>query len=292
MFRLICAAFLAACACAQPTVEDLLREKTLAELRRYQSAFDGVLGVAAIDLETGSNLSLNGDTVFAQASVIKLPILVSMYHAARAGKFRLDDKVTVAPPEAVGGSGRLQFALKKGPVTLTVRQLLTAMIVDSDNTATNRCIDMAGMEAVNHMLSERGFPKTRLLRKMMDATAAAEGRENLSTPNEMARFVEQIYRARLVDAEAGREILDIMRRVRGGFREGLPLDTETASKVGELPGTRSETGIVFLEHRPFVLSVMSGYMDDRHSPVADVTRTVYRMFEKLAQSNSYGRRIR
>lgn len=284
---------LAAAACAQPTVADLLESKTLQALRSFDAGFDGALGVAAIDLETGRAFALNGDTVFAQASVIKIPILVRMFQAARAGELRLDDKITLEPREAVGGSGRLQFALKNGPVTLTVRDLVTAMIVDSDNTATNRSIDLAGgMARINRMLDEHGFPKTRLLRKMMDTGAAERNDENVSTPNEMARLVEQIYRARIVDAASAREILDLMRRVQGGFEEGLPLDTETAVKTGQLPGARGESGIVFLPHRPFVLSVMSGFIDDRHTPVPEVTRIVYRMFEKLGRSNRYGHTIR
>ena len=95
---LLCAS---ASALAQPSVPELLEAKTLAELRRFDAGFDGVVGVAAIDLETGRAFALNGDTVFPQASVIKIPILVAMH---RAG-LRFGDKVTVAPAEAVGGSG-------------------------------------------------------------------------------------------------------------------------------------------------------------------------------------------
>jgi beta-lactamase class A len=167
------------------------------------------------------------------------------------------------------------------------------MIVESDNTATNRCIDLAGgMDRINRMLEENGFSRTRLSRKMMDTAAAARNDENLSTPNEMARLLQQIHAGRLVDAAACREMLDILRRVRGGFQEGLPLDTETAAKTGQLGGVRGETGIVFLPHRPFVLSVMSGFIDDRRTPVPEVTRIVYRMFDKLARSNRYGHTIR
>ena len=108
----------------------------------------------------------------------------------------------------------------------------------------------------------------------------------------MARLVEQIYRAKIVDAAASREILDLMRKVRGGIAQGLPLDTETAVKTGELPGARSESGIVFLPGRPFVLSVMSAFIDDRRTPVPEAARIVYRMFEKLARSNRYGHTVR
>jgi len=289
---LICVA-LAGAAAAQTTLSELLENKTLAELRRFDEGFDGALGVAAIDLTTGHTFALHGNTVFPQASVIKIAILARMYQAARAGKFALDDRITIQPSEAVAGSGRLQERLKSGgPATLTVRELIAAMIEWSDNTATNKCIALAGMDDVNRMMDELGLPHTRLRRKMMDSTAVARGEENLSTPEEMARLVETIYRGKLVDQAASREMVEILKKVEGGIHEGLPLDIETASKTGELPGARGETGIVFLEGRPFVLSVMSAFIDDRRTPVPEVTRIVYRYFEKLAGANAWGNRLK
>jgi beta-lactamase class A len=288
---LICIA-LAGAAGAQPTLSELLENKTLAELRRFDEGFDGALGVAAIDLTTGRTFGLHSGTVFPQASVIKIAILARMYQAARAGKFALDDRVTIEPGEAVGGSGHLQERLKSGPATLTVRELIAAMIEWSDNTATNKCIVLAGMDDVNRMMDELGLPHTRLRRKMMDSAAVARGEENVSTPEEMARLVETIYRGKLVDEAASREMVEILKKVEGGIHEGLPLDIQTASKTGELPGARGETGIVFLEGRPFVLSVMSAFIDDRRTPVLEVTRIVYRYFEKLAGANAWGNRLR
>ena len=297
MARMLRYAFLmalvaAGVACAQPTLTELLENKTLTELRRLDEGFDGALGVAAIDLKTGRMFALNGATVFPQASVIKIAILARMFQAARAGKFTLEDRVTIEPREGVGGSGQLRERLKNGPLTLSVRDLVTAMIEWSDNTATNKCIEMAGMEEVNRMMEALGLSHTRLRRKMMDADAVARGEENVSTPEEMARLVEMIYRGKVVDEGAGKAIVEIMKRVSGGIHEGLPLDIETASKTGELPGARGETGIVFLEGRPFVLSVMSAFIDDRRTPVPEVARIVYRYFEKLGGANAWGNRLK
>lgn len=292
MQLVVCLLLFAASVFGQADPQALLESKVLEELYSLDQGFEGALGVAAIDLETGRTFALNGDTVFAQASVIKIPILVRLYQAERDGEFRFSDKVTLQPSEAVGGSGSLQHELKKGPVTLTVRELAAAMIVESDNTATNRLIRLAGMEQVNRMLEAHGFAVTRLNRVMIDGEAARQNRENVSTPNEMARLVEQIYRAKIVDKSASAEILDLMKRVRGGMRMGLPPGIETAVKTGQVPGVRGESGIVFVPGRPFVLSVMSAFIDDRRTAVPDVTRMVYRMFETLARSNRYGHRVR
>ena len=123
----------AGCLLAQPGVNELLREKTLERIREIERRSSGVVGVAAMDLATSEALVHNADTLFPQASSIKIAILAEMFAAARAGRVRLDDQLTLRPADTVGGSGHLQEALRKGPVTLTVEELLTAMVRNSDN---------------------------------------------------------------------------------------------------------------------------------------------------------------
>jgi beta-lactamase class A len=287
--------FLLACrlTCAQTTVAHLLAEATLARIRAYDELVDGVLGVAAIDLNTGRTLSYHGDVVFPQASSIKIPIMIQMYRSARAGEFRFTDSVTLTADDLVGGSGRLRHELKKGPVTLTVTDVVRAMIEHSDNTATNKCIRMVRTERVNRMLDELGFPSTRLRRMMMDRAAAGRNEENISTPLEMARLVELIYRGKVVDKEACLEMLETMKLVKAAMRKGVPQGVEVASKPGSVRGVKCETGIIFLPRRPFVLSVMSTYLgDNTKTPVTEVTGIVYAYFEKLARANHYGHRLR
>lgn len=278
-------------ACAQSTVGDLLEQKLAEKIRKLDDSLDGVLGVAAIDLTTGRTISYNGGVTFPQASSIKIPILIQVFRAARAGEIRLEDSVTLTEKDLVGGSGRLQERVKKEAVTLTVRELARAMIQDSDNLATNKLIEMVSLERVNHTLEELGFWGTRLQRRMMDAAAAARDDENIATPVEMARLVETIYRGRAVDEAACSEMLALMKLVKADFRKVVPAKIEVASKPGDVPGVHCETGVVFLPKRPFVLSVMSTLLAEGGNPVPEVVSLVYAHFQKLAASNRYGHRI-
>jgi beta-lactamase class A len=282
---------LAAPAAAQPSALDLLERKTLGRIRQFDQSFEGVLGVAGIDLETGRIFSYHGDTVFPQASVIKIPILAAAFRARQEGRLRFEETIALDPKEAVGGSGTLRGELQRGPVKRTVRELLAAMMKASDNTATNKLIDLLGMEFINAAAAAAGATQTRLQRRMMDAAAVARGDENISTPHDMARLMESFYRARASDRGAA-EMLEVMKGLRAGIAEGLPPDMELAAKDGQVPGVRGETGIVFLPGRPFVLSVMSTYIDDRRTPVPEVARLAYRHFERLAGANRYGNRLR
>lgn len=282
---------LASCALiqAQEPAVRLLEEKTLDRVQAATRSWDAVIGMAAIDLTDGHVLQFHGDTVFPQASSIKIAIMLELFRSAHS---RMDENIVLAPEEAVGGSGRLQASLKKGPVTLTLRQLITAMIEWSDNTATNKCIEVAGMERVNRMLDGFGLKQTRLKRRMMDLVAAQRDEENVSTPMEMARLVELIYHARAAPPDASREMLDIMKLSSAEMKSAIPDEVEVASKPGQLDGVRCETGVVLLPGRPFAISVNSAYLSSRISPVTVITDIVFGHFDRLARANRYGRFVK
>lgn len=275
---------------AQTDIRDLLERKTLDRLEALDRSVDGTLGVAAIDLETGRTLTYHAGGVFPTASAIKVPVMIEVFRQARSGGAALDREIPVTPKDLVDGSDRLKLVLRNGPAALTVRQLVEAMIEVSDNTAANTLIGLAGMERVNRTLDELGFPNTRLRRKMMD-WADTERRENISTPLEMARIMESIYRAKAAPQADCAAMLAIMKRVEADFRRAVPSAVEVAAKPGEMPGVRCEAGIVLLPKRPFALAVMSAFITDHRNPVPEAAAIMYDMFEKLAHSNRYGHRL-
>jgi len=283
--------FAASLVCSAQTVAQLYGEKTLAQIAAVDRGIDGVLGVAAIDLTTGETLAYHAITESATASLIKVPLLVRLMNAKRKGDFQMDDKLTLQPSEAVSGSGHLQDELAKGPVTLTVQDLIVRMIVDSDNTATNRMIALAGMDETNATLHSLGLAHTRLQRIMMDSAAARADRENVSTPADMARLMAMLWRGEAAAPEDCREILGLMTRVNGAFRATLTDDVQVASKTGEVGGVYTEGGVVMLKQRPFAFAVMTSLLPDAVNPIPAVAAILYRHFERLGRGNRYGNEV-
>jgi len=269
-------------------VEDLLWDKLRQRIATYDRDLDGVLGVAVIDLKSGKRWGHHADTIFAQASLIKVPILIEVFRLKEAGQLRFEEKVTIDPAIMVGGSGVLQNRLKNGPLTIEVEEVVREMIASSDHTAMNLLILRVGMANVNKTLRDLGFSQTKLQRIMIDSAAAARNEENVSTPNEMASIFERIYRGNVLTAASREGMLAYLRMVNGGMRKGLPEGVELASKTGEMEGVRTQTGIVYLKGRPFVLSVMGVYLTEPNSPVETVTRMVFETMKKLGQGNAYG----
>jgi beta-lactamase class A len=274
---------------AQPTVEQYWEKKLLKDLRDYAGKLDGVVGLAAIDLTSGHTLCFQCEVQFPTASSIKIPILIGMFRAMRNGEIKIEDKLTLEKKDIAGGSGHLNPTIEKGPLTLTVRELMTAMIETSDNTATNRCIRMVGMDRVNRLLDELGLRAVRLQRVMMDSEAALADRENIASPIEMARLVEMLYRDTAAPPEDCKAMLDIMRLVKGGMNKALPSGVDIASKTGGIPGVKNQVGVIYLKNRPFVLSIYGTYLGDpKVDPVEDLTRLSFRYFERLSRANKYG----
>jgi beta-lactamase class A len=61
----------------------------------------------------------------------------------RNGKAHFDDRITLTAADQVQGSGVLR--LFDAPLTLTLKDVLTMMIIMSDNSATNLVIDHLGL---------------------------------------------------------------------------------------------------------------------------------------------------
>lgn len=270
---------------------ELLEAKLRDKLKSLDQKSDGAFGVAVIDLISGRTIALNADTQFATASVIKVPILVEIFRQARSGEVNLQERITIQPSETVGGSGVIQEALKKGPVTLTVLDLLTAMIEHSDNTATNRAIAIAKMDRVNRRTQELGLQVTRLRRIMLDGDAASKGMENISTPMEMARLMEMIHRGKAcAHPDDCKEMMRILKLVPGKIRGAVPLSVDVASKTGELFGVHCEVAIVLHPKRPFAVGIFGSFLADGENSVGEAARVIYEHFDRLASANAYGNR--
>jgi beta-lactamase class A len=183
--------------------------------------------------------------------------------------------------------------LTPGVTRITLRDLATMMIAVSDNSATNVLIDRVGMENVNALMDSLGLTHTRLRRKMMDLKAASEGRENISTPAEMMTLLEDLYRGKVLNKEMTADFFVMLSTPKNSFiPRDLPEGSKIANKPGELEGVRNDSGVVFVENRPYVICVMTTYLHrerDGEEAIAKISAAAYRMFDRLARASEYGR---
>ncbi|HKF05725.1 MAG TPA: serine hydrolase [Candidatus Sulfotelmatobacter sp.] len=270
----------------------VLWQKLEAGIQQVDQHLDGVMGVAIEDLNTGDHYFLHEDEVFAQASSIKITVLANLYLQAQQGKLKLTDLYTVQASDLVPDSD-IMNGLTPGISRVTLRDLATMMVAVSDNAATNVLIDRVGMQNVNAMLDSLGLTHTRLRRKMMDLEAAKQGRENISTPREMMTLLSAIYHGKLLNKESTEDFFKVLSTNKNSWiPRDLPPDLKIADKPGALEAIRNDSGIVFVEGRPYVICVMTGYLRnerDGEEAISKVSLETWRMFDRLSRATEYGR---
>jgi len=200
-----------------PPAKTFARADTVALRRQLQAianAHHGVLGYSISNLDTGERLALRGDETFSTASLIKVPILVTLYDLVEQKQLSLDDPLTVLKIDQVAGSGVLQF-MHPG-MTLSVNDAASLMIVLSDNTATNLLLDRIVIRRVWQKMEALGLPHTKVHSKTflrMSSVAMDSSVKyglGVSTPNEMARLFELLAQGRAVSPAADSAMLEML----------------------------------------------------------------------------------
>jgi|SRR6266566_4774748 len=277
---------------------ELLWQKLDSRVGEIISQFDGVTGLAILDLTDSRVLLRNADRLLPTASSIKVAILLELYrqdeqaHTGAQEKAKLDDIYAFDPKDLVEDS-QIMAGLTAGVTRLTNRDLAQFMVAVSDNAATNILIDRVGRENVNAMLRNLGLSKIVLRRKMMDVAAAQRGEENVATAQEMVRLLEAIAKGTVLKKESNSELIKQLSTSKDSYiPRYLPEGVQVANKPGSLPGVRTDSGIVFAHGRPFAISVMTAWDRDERAAereISEIALEAYRYFEMRGKSSEYGR---
>ncbi|MFQ6070947.1 MAG: class A beta-lactamase [Candidatus Aminicenantales bacterium] len=249
-------------------------DRLKAQIEQIVRGLKGEIGVAVKHLETGEELSINGDTYFPMASVFKIPILVETMAQVKEGRFTLDDEISLKKNDLHFGSGILNDLDAPG-ITLSIHNLINLMMFISDNSATDILLEMVGPENVNRRLRSYGLEKITVNRtchhlimdflgmdyekyKNLPLEEAVEAlrkerRENpeafkeatkkfsqvikdQSSPRAMNHLLELIFTKHILDEESCEFIIDVMLRCQTGERR-LKGDLPGGVEVAHKTGT-------------------------------------------------------
>lgn len=268
-------------------VENPLRdaewETMVASLEKMSAGYDGQVGIYIKDLNTDRVWEHNPDQLFTAASLIKVPIMVSIFEKIKRGELSLDTRLKLTRRDRAGGSGSLKWA-RPGTV-LTVMEIVFKMITESDNTATRMLIEYAGMDYLQRTFGELGLINTRIYPEGMNLTSAPVARENYTTAREMARLMERIYKGQVVDPEASEFMLDVLKhnnKSHSRLRKSLPIGWELGHKTGMLRRSCHDVGVVFSPRGDYIIAVLTGDVPDYTSAknfIARVAGQTYRYYK-------------
>jgi len=228
----------------------------------------GRLGIAAQDLQTGETVTLSGADPFPMASTVKIAIAAAYLAQVDSGRLRLDQ------------------AFGRGRHTISASRLMEAMLIRSDNWASDILLRaVGGPQAVDAWLQQAGIRGQRMdrtiARLVLDdrppvravkqryrdrrhrwhtrtvwvranpgiRPVAAHDARDTSTPAAMVALLAKLRQGALLGADSTTFLFDVMARCVTGprrIRGLLPAGTPVMHKTGTLAGVTNDVGIVRL----------------------------------------------
>lgn len=231
-----------------------------AKLQEAVSGFNGNIGIYVKNLRTGRTVSINADTIFPTASIVKVPILLGIMDKIQRGELQYDSSLTYKDSLLYEGSDILG-SFKSGEKIL-LKKVIMLMLTTSDNTASLWLQSLAGKGTrINEILDSLGLKSTRV-------NSRTPGRENnrtqygwgQTTPAEMGTIFEKIYRNEIFSAAACERMMRCLGRNYWDEDEAIsqiPPTIEVFSKNGCVNASRSEVLLVNAPHNPYIFCIFT-----------------------------------
>lgn len=231
--------------------------------------FRGDAGIYLKHIPTGREISVQGDTIFPTASMIKVPLMVRIAELVDQGELRYDSLHTYEDRLYYPGVD-IVAAMKEGEA-ISLRKMVFLSQSFSDNTASLWMQELGGTGTkVNEAMERLGLEHTRV-------NSRTEGRQEdfrrygwgQTTPREMATLVEMIYNGEVINPERSEEMYRLMTKTlwdEAAIAE-IPKTVTAASKQGSVSASKSEVVLVNAPAGDYVFTVITKNQEDRSSGI-------------------------
>jgi beta-lactamase class A len=251
------------------TSPDLIALET--QLRNLVASRPGDIGVAALDLDSGKMVSIHGNKAYPMASTVKVAVAAAYLSQVDHKQRSLDDRI--------GG--------------LSARSLMEAMLIHSNNTATDILIrNLGGPATVQqwidfHKLS--GIRVNRTIAQLLSSPRDLFDVRDSATPEAMVTLLRQVDRGNVITPQSRLYLLSVMRRCATGsnrIRGLLDPAVLVEHKTGTLNGLTSDVGFITMpDGRRVALALFARGGSDRPNSIAQAARTIYDGFLRLIPSS-------
>jgi len=240
-----------------PAQAQKVNKKLQHTLENLTTGFKGDIGIYVKDLHTGKIASIQADSIFPTASMVKVPILIGMMDKINKGELTYHQELTYKDSLFYAGSDLLASLKNNEKVELS--KVMMLMLTTSDNTASLWLQSLAGTGTrINQILDSIGFTATRVNSRTPGREA---NREQFgwgqTSPKEMASFFEQLANRTLLDAASSEKMLRLLGRNYWDEEalSQIPPDVFVASKNGAVNASRSEAMYVSGKNARYVFCI-------------------------------------
>ena len=266
-------------------------KRLAATLKETVNGFTGDIGIYVKNLRTGKTVSINADTIFPTASIVKVPILLGIMDRIQKGELSYDSALTYKDSLLYEGSDILGSF--KNNEQIVLKKVMMLMLTTSDNTASLWLQSIAGSGTrINEILESLGLKYTRV-------NSRTPGRESnrtqygwgQTTPAEMGTLFEKIYHNEVFSANACERMMRCLGRNYWDEEEAIsmiPPTIEVFSKNGCVNASRSEAMIVNAPRNPYVFCIFTknnkdvswGYENEAWAMARKISKILWEYFGK------------
>ena len=274
------------------------------ELRIAQLAngSEGRIGVAAIDLATGQEISVLGDQRFPMASTSKIAIAATFLEGVDQGRWSLTSEFPLLWPVSSRPFSSAAAPVRRGEY-MSALELIDLMITRSSNPATDALIAaVGGTGAVNDWARRAGLNEFSLDRDIatlvrddgeFDPARTIDLRDS-ATPKDMVALLSGLYQGQWLSRQSRDVIISAMERCRTGKRRIpalMPSNVLVAHKTGSLNNTSSDIGIITgPDGRSIAVAIYvtgQGTRLNRERRIASIARGIYDGYQEEANRRHY-----
>jgi beta-lactamase class A len=276
-----------------------VRSKAAVERLIEESGADVAVAFRTLDRPADApprlELLIQPDVEFHAASTMKVPVMIELFRQARAGLAKLDEPLLVkneftsivdgSPYTLSMGDDSDADVYKHIGQTMTLLELCEPMITVSSNFATNLLIGRLGARNVQRTVDGLGAGGMIVRRGVEDGKAFAQGLNNSTTARALMVLMERIARFQAVDADASRQMIEILKRQQfnDAIPANLPAGTPVAHKTGSITKIHHDAAIV-LAPEPFVLVVLVRGIEDIKQSAALIARIARVLYDEARAS--------
>jgi beta-lactamase class A len=251
--------------------------------------FNGDVGIYVKSLKTGKVASLNADSIFPTASMIKVPITCGIFNKIEKGE--LDYNAQLIYKDSLLYAGEDILGSFKSNEKIWLSKVLMLMVTTSDNTASLWSQSMAGTgTAINALMEQYGFINTRV-------NSRTPGREpnrkmygwGQTTPKEMATLLTLIRDGKMINEAASERIYRNLIRIYYDHEalSEIPPYIQAASKSGAVDAARSEVVLVNAPHGDYVFCITTknnkdiswAHNNEATTLIRKLSKTLWHYFE-------------
>ena len=205
------------------------------------------------DSSNGNYVDIQSEKPFPAASVIKIPVLISLYKAIENGKLNKTDKIPLEEYYRSEGSGSLQYQAQG--TSLSLSKLAKIMITESDNSATNMLMSAIGsMNSVNNDIKAWGLKNTHINTWLPDL-----GGTNYTSTKDLATMLHNLDNEDFLTLESRADIFDYMGHVKNNrlLAAGIPSNASIAHKTGDIGSMLGDAGIIYSPNgRKYIVAIL------------------------------------